>query len=68
MGQKEDIIQLLRHRGGRGIRSFERVHLKMLQLPARIKELKERGYDIRSFPVEGSREVRYVLFESEGVY
>ena len=59
--QRRVVLDLLEKRGPKGVGSFERIKLGILQMPTRIYELKRLGYNIGSYHKEGSREVIYVL-------
>ncbi len=59
--QQQRLLRLLNERGKKGIRSYERINLYMLQMPVRVMELKRKGYPIISEPIEHSREVKYIL-------
>lgn len=57
--QQTEIFLLLREMGAYGVNSYE-WRTKWIQLPVRIKELKEMGYNIVSDRQE-NRSVTYVL-------
>ncbi|HZE87069.1 MAG TPA: helix-turn-helix domain-containing protein [Methylomirabilota bacterium] len=63
MTQHEKILVLMRERKMTGINSFTaRRELNIIQLPARIKELKELGHKI-SIRKNANRSVDYILIE-----
>ncbi len=63
MTQHEKILILMRQRKMTGINSFTaRRELNIIQLPARIKELKELGHKI-SIRKNDNRSVDYILIE-----
>lgn|SRR3990167_1475410 len=60
MTQKDRILNLLRKSGNKGISSFGQAREIALQLPTRIFELKQAGYNISSIEQkEGS--TQYIL-------
>lgn len=61
--QKQKLLRLLNERGSKGVGSFERVNLYMLQMPVRVMELRRKGYNIISKPIEHSKEVKYILVD-----
>lgn len=63
MTQHEKIIILMQERGNRGINSFDaRRELNIIQLPARVKELKAQGYLIVTRK-NANKSVDYILLE-----
>lgn len=61
--QQQKILRMLNERGRKGIGSYERVNLAMLQMPVRIMELRRKGFNILSEPVAHSQEVTYILVD-----
>ena len=62
--QKEKILRLLTEAGQTGVNSFGIARDLALQLPTRIWELKEQGYEIISVDQEDGS-VNYVLYGLE---
>ena len=63
MSQKEKLLALLRQAGPQGVNSFGIARDLALQLPVRIKELKEAGYFITTRQ-RSNRSVDYILIPS----
>lgn len=59
MTQHQRILEILRRTGQVGMNSYQ-YRMQFIQLPVRIKELKERGYGIVS-RTNPNRSVDYVL-------
>lgn len=70
MNQTEAILRLLRIRGGVGLTPLEALReVGSFRLAARIADLRDAGYDIRTETVvldNGKRIARYTLHEADG--
>ena len=60
MNQKHRIIEWLRERGSVGVNNYEFPQRYILNYKARLDELREEGYNIKTIKVEGNV-WRYVL-------
>lgn len=63
--QHQKILQLLKERKYKGIHSYERIDLHILQLMTRIFELKKMGHDIRTRQSDKNAGVIYYLGKYE---
>lgn len=64
MTQKQTILEILRRAGTMGVNSYGFARDIALQLPVRIKELKETGYTIVSRR-EKDKSVTYILLKEK---
>lgn len=62
MTQHEKILEILKASGSKGMNSYE-YRMQFIQLPVRIKELKEQGYLITT-RTNKNRSVDYILMKA----
>jgi hypothetical protein len=68
--QNDLILNVLRDRGGRGLTPREAMHIEttdgivsVFRLAARVKDLRDRGHDIRTAHDPNGPHARYILVE-----